>query len=104
MVLFMTSPAICSTRQGSGGAGLEFCHSATPTGGAAADGSHAILAMNRAENVANFDRLAAGDGQAFDREMNRFGGNAGFVFGLLGGNLWSMRPQNWSRRKHGRAV
>lgn len=90
MVLFITSPAYAALGKDLEARGLEFCHSATPTGVLRPDGSHAILAMNRAENIASFDRLAAGDGQAFDREMNRFGGNAGFVFGLLGGNLWSL--------------
>ncbi|HWU64812.1 MAG TPA: NAD(P)/FAD-dependent oxidoreductase, partial [Ensifer sp.] len=109
MVLFVTSPAFAALGKDLEARGLEFCHSATPTGVLRPDGSHTILAMNRAENVANFDRLAPGDGQAFDREMNRFGGNAGFVFGLLGGNLWSMATaklvakEAWSRGLKGLA-
>jgi phytoene dehydrogenase-like protein len=110
MVLFMTSPAFGALGKDLEARGLEFCHSATPTGVLRPDGTHAILAMNRAENIANFDRLAAGDGQTFDREMNRFGGNAGFVFGLLGGNLWSMATaklvakEAWSRGLKGLAA
>ncbi|MFM2279538.1 MAG: hypothetical protein RLZZ444_1769, partial [Pseudomonadota bacterium] len=90
MVLFMTSPAFAALGKDLEARGLEFCHSALPTGVLRPDGTHAILSMKREDNIARFDALASGDGQAFDREMNRFGGNAGFVFGLLGGNLWSM--------------
>ena len=109
MVLFVTSPAFAALGKDLEARGVEFCHSATPTGVLLPDGSHTILSMNRAENIAAFDRLAAGDGQAFDREMNRFGGNAGFVFGLLGGNLWSMATakmvakEAWSRGLKGLA-
>lgn len=110
MVLFITSPAFAALGKDLEARGLEFCHSATPTGVLRPDGSHAILTMNRQENVACFDRLAAGDGQAFDREMNRFGENAGFVFGLLGGNLWSLATaklvakEAWSRGLKGLAA
>lgn len=90
MVLFMTSPAFAALGKDLEARGLEFCHSALPTGVLRSDGTHAILSMKREDNIARFDALASGDGQAFDREMNRFGGNAGFVFGLLGGNLWSI--------------
>lgn len=90
MVLFITSPAFAALGKDLEARGLEFCHAATPTGVLRPDGSHAILAMNRDENIASFERLAPGDGQTFDREMHRFAGNSGFVFGLLGGNLWSM--------------
>ena len=90
MVLFMTSPAYAVLGKDLEARGLEFCQSALPTGVLRPDGSHALLSMKRDENISRFEALAPGDGKAFDREMNRFGGNAGFVFGLLGGNLWSM--------------
>ncbi|OQP88145.1 FAD-dependent oxidoreductase [Rhizobium rhizosphaerae] len=89
MVLFLTSPAFAVLGKDLEAWGLEFCHSPTPTGVLRPDGSHAILSMERGRNIAHFDALAPGDGAAFDREMGRFAGNAGFVFGLLGGNLWS---------------
>ncbi len=89
MVLFLTSPAFAALGKDLEARGLEFCHTSTPTGVLRPDGTHAILSMDRARNIAHFDGISEGDGKAFDREMGRFAGNAGFVFGLLGGNLWS---------------
>lgn len=89
MVLFLTSPAFAALGKDLQARGLEFCHSALPTGVLRPDGCHAILSMDRARNIDHFNAIGTGDGSAFDREMGRFAGNAGFVFGLLGGNLWS---------------
>lgn len=89
MVLFLTSPAYAVLGKDLESRGLEFCHSSMPTGVLRPDGSHAILSMDRSRNIAHFETLAPGDGKAFDREMTKFAGNAGFVFGLLGGNLLS---------------
>ena len=44
------------------------------------DGRHVVLSKDRARNIANFDALARGDGSTFDAEMQRFGGDASFVF------------------------
>lgn len=90
MVLFITSPAYAALGKDLEARGLEFCHSSLPTGVLRPDGTHALLSMKRDDNIARFEALGAGDGQAFDRDMNRFAGNAGFVFGLLGGDLWSI--------------
>lgn len=99
MVLFLTSPAFGAIGKDLEARGLEFCHAGLPTGVLRPDGSNAILAMDRARNIAHFDTLSAGDGQAFDREMGRFAGNAGFVFGLLGGNLWSFATAKMMARE-----
>ncbi len=99
MVLFLTSPAFGAIGKDLEARGLEFCHAGLPTGVLRPDGSNAILAMDRARNIAHFDALSAGDGQAFDREMGRFAGNAGFVFGLLGGNLWSFATAKMMARE-----
>ncbi|MGA7971181.1 MAG: NAD(P)-binding protein, partial [Pseudolabrys sp.] len=88
-VLFVTSPAFAALGPALAERGLSFADSDTPTGVLLPDGRHAVLSKDRARNIAAFDALAAGDGQTFDAEMQRFGGNAGFVFGLLGGSLWS---------------
>lgn len=90
MVLFVTSPAYAAIGKDLEARGLEFCHATLPTGVLRPDGSHALLSMDRSRNIAHFDALGTGDGKAFDREMARFAGNAGFVFSLLGGNLWSL--------------
>jgi len=110
MVLFITSPAYAALGKDLEARGLEFAHCPTPTGVLRPDGSHAILSMDRARNVAHFDALAAGDGTAFEREMGRFGGNAGFVFGLLGGELWTaatlklVAKEAWNRGLKGLAA
>ncbi|MCX5495634.1 NAD(P)/FAD-dependent oxidoreductase [Kaistia dalseonensis] len=110
MVLFVTSPAYAALGKDLATRGLEFAHSPTPTGVLRPDGSHAILSMDRKRNIDHFDALASGDGAAFDREMGRFGGNAGFVFGLLGGNLWSaataklVAKEAWKRGLKGLAA
>jgi len=89
MVLFLTSPAHAALGEDLARHGLEFAHADLPTGVLRPDGSHAILSKDRARNVASFEMLAAGDGKAFDAEMAAFGADAGFVFALLGGSLWS---------------
>lgn len=110
MVLFITSPAFAALGGDLAARGLEFCHSPTPTGVLQPDGRHAILSMDRARNIAQFNNLGAGDGDRFDAEMNRFGSNAGFVFGLLGGHLWSsatlklLAKQTWKRGIKGMAA
>lgn len=88
-VLFVTSPAFAALGADLARHGLEFADSQTPTGVLLPDGRHALLSKDRAGNIASFDALAAGDGKTFDAEMQRFGGDAGLVFGLLGGSLWS---------------
>lgn len=89
MVLFLTSPAYGALGKDLEARGLEFAHAALPTGVLRPDGSHAIFSMDRARNVAMMEALAPGDGHAFSREMDRLGGDAPFLFSLLGGSLWS---------------
>ncbi|MEJ2375294.1 MAG: NAD(P)/FAD-dependent oxidoreductase [Pseudolabrys sp.] len=108
-VLFVTSPAFAALGPALAERGLSFADSDTPTGVLLPDGRHAVLSKDRARNIASFDALAAGDGKAFDAEMQRFGGNAGFVFGLLGGALWSratlklVAREGWRRGLRGLA-
>ncbi|MBI1203457.1 MAG: NAD(P)-binding protein [Rhodopseudomonas sp.] len=88
-VLFVTSPAFAALGADLARHGLEFADSDTPTGVLLPDGRYTVLDKNRARNIASFDALSPGDGKTFDGEMQAFGGNAGLVFGLLGGSLWS---------------
>ena len=88
-VLFMTGPAYAALAGDLGRHGLEFCHTKTPTGVLRPDGGHAVLRMDRAVNVAAFDKLAAGDGAQYGRDVGGIERNAGLLFGLLGGGLWS---------------
>lgn len=89
-VLFTTSPAYGVLGADLARHGLEFCNTQHPTAVVLPDGRHLVLGTDRAENIAAFNAADPADGTAFQREMDRFGANAGFVFGLLGGRLWSL--------------
>ncbi|MDB5614608.1 MAG: FAD-dependent oxidoreductase [Devosia sp.] len=89
-VLFITSPAYAALAPDLARHGLEFCHTDAPTAVVRPDNSSLVLTTDRARNLAAFAAADAADGPAFQREMDRFGGDMGFVFGLLGGRLWSL--------------
>ena len=109
-VLFITSPAYAALGPELERRGLAFAHSEVPTGVLRPDGSHLVLTRSREVNRAAFEGAAAGDGTAFDREMALFGGNAGLVFSVLGGQLWSRRmlqtvaKELWKRGPRGFAA
>src|SRR5579871_1123327 len=76
-VLFITSPAFAELGPDLAKRGLTFAHAAKPSAVALPDGRHAVFAMDRARNVATFDGLAAGDGAAFARDVDKMGADAG---------------------------
>lgn len=88
-VLFITSPAYAALGPELEKRGLAFAHTKTPTAVLLPDGRHAVLAMDRAANIAAFDKLAAGDGARFAADVDRIGADAPFLLALLGGSLWS---------------
>lgn len=88
-VLFITGPAYGTLAADLGRHGLEFCHAQTPTGVLRPDGSYAILKMDRPANIAVLDALSAGDGDQYGRDVGSIEQNAGLLFGLLGGGLWT---------------
>jgi phytoene dehydrogenase-like protein len=88
-VLFITSPAYAALAGDLARHGLEFCHAATPTGVLRPDGSHAVLRMDRPANVAALNAISAGDGDRHAGDVGDIERNAGLLFGLLGGSLWS---------------
>ena len=88
-VLFVTSPAYKVLGPELERRGLAFAQTDIPTGVLRPDGTSLVLTRSRAANRAAFDAAGSGDGAAFDREMSLFGGNAGLVFSVLGGYLWS---------------
>ena len=90
-VLFTTSPAFKVLGPELAARGLAFAETDIPTGVLRPDGSRLVLTRSRDTNRAAFEAAASGDGAAFDREMQLFGANAGLVFSVLGGQLWS-RP------------
>ncbi|MFD2249982.1 phytoene dehydrogenase-like protein [Pseudochelatococcus lubricantis] len=89
-VLFTTSPAYAAIGADLARHGLEFCNTRNPTAVVLPDGRHLVLSTDRAGNIAAFTAANPADGEAFQQEMDRFGADAGFVFGLLGGRLWSL--------------
>src|SRR5262245_11786035 len=102
-VLFTTGPGYAARGADLGRHGLEFCHTDTPTGVLCPDGSRAVLTMKQPANIAAFNGFAAGDGDQHGRDVGEIGANAGLLFALLGGSLWSwptarlMAREAWKR-------
>lgn len=88
-VLFMTSPAGAVLGPHLARHGLDYCHSPHPTAVLRPDGSSLVLTMDQARNVAAFNALAPGDGDAHARDVGGVAADALFLFALLGGPLWS---------------
>ena len=109
-VLFITSPAYAALGPELEQRGLAFAHTDTPTGVLRPDGRSLVLTRSREVNRAAFEAAAPGDGGAFDREMGLFGANAGLVFSVLGGQLWSratlqlVAKELWKRGPRGFAA
>ena len=109
-VLFITSPAYAALGADLARHGLEFCHTATPTGVLRPDGSHAVLHMDRAANIVAFNAVSPGDGDRHGGDVGGIERNAGLLFSLLGGNLWSyptlklLAGEAWRRGPRGLAA
>ena len=69
--------------------GLEYLNTELPTATAYPDGAHALLTTDRDANAAEFERYAAGDGDAWREAMDEMGEKADLAFGVLGTELWS---------------
>jgi phytoene dehydrogenase-like protein len=69
--------------------GLEYVNTDLPTGTAFPDGSAMFLGTSLEANVAEFERFAAGDGAAWQRQFDEFMEQADLSFGVLGTELWS---------------
>ncbi|MDX6569363.1 MAG: hypothetical protein QOH15_1941, partial [Gaiellales bacterium] len=85
--------------------GLEYLNTAHPTGSLYPDGSAAFLSTSLDENIAEFERLAPGDGAAWKRQFEEFMGSAELSFGVLSSELWSPQGLSLARsayRKLGR--
>ncbi|MGV6876173.1 phytoene desaturase family protein [Pseudochelatococcus sp. B33] len=109
-VLFTTSPAYSVLGADLARHGLEFCNTQSPTAVILPDGHHLVLSTDRAKNIAAFNAADPVDGEAFQREMDGFSANANFVFGLLGGRIWSLdmlkaiMKEAWKRGLRGLAA
>jgi len=88
-VLFMTSPAGAALGPHLARHGFDYCHTPHPTAVLRPDGQAAVLAMDRAANLATLNALAPGDGDAFAVAADGVAADAPFLFALLGQRLWS---------------
>jgi phytoene dehydrogenase-like protein len=108
-VLFITGPAFGALGKELTARGLEFCHSPEPTGVLLPDGRSLKLTMKRDDNVAAFAALNVEDGAQYRRDVESIEREAGFLFALLGGSLWSwgtaklLLKQAWARGLRGLA-
>jgi phytoene dehydrogenase-like protein len=87
--LFTGSAAYAELKEDLHARGLEYLNTEHPTGSLFPDGSAAFLSTSLEANIAEFDRLAEGDGEAWRRVHDTFMPNADLAFGLLGTELWS---------------
>jgi phytoene dehydrogenase-like protein len=69
--------------------GLEYLNTELPTGTVSPGGEAAFLLRTAEANIAELDRLQAGDGSGWERLLAGFLPNADLSFGLLGTELWS---------------
>ena len=88
-VLFMTSPAGAALGPHLARHGFDYCHTPHPTAVLRPDGQALVLTTDRAKNIAAFNALATGDGDAHARDVGGIEADAPFLFALLGGALWS---------------
>lgn len=108
-VLFVTGPAFGALGEDLKRHGLEFANGPHPTGVLRPDGSSAVLSTDRAANVAAFNALSPGDGEAHAEAVGDIEANAPLLFGLLGGELWSrdtfklLAKEAWRRGPRGLA-
>ena len=87
--LFTGSAAYAELGDELGRRGLEYVNTDLPTATAFPDGSAMFLQTSLEANVAEFDRWAAGDGAAWQRQFEAFMANVDLSFGVLGTELWS---------------
>lgn len=87
--LFVGSAAYAELGEELGARGLEYLNTELPTASLFPDGSSAFLTTSHEANVEEFERLAPGDGQAWDRVVTEFMPRADLAFGVLGTELWS---------------
>ena len=69
--------------------GLEYLNTDLPTATLFPDGGAAFLTTSLEDNVAEFERHAAGDGAAWSRQFEQFMASAEHSFGVLSAELWS---------------
>ena len=96
--LFTGSAAYAELEDALDRRGVTYLNTDLPTGAAFPDGSAAFVTGSLEGNVAEFGRLAPGDGAAWETQFNAFMGNADLAFGLLSTELWSTAGLSLGRR------
>lgn len=87
--LFTGSAAYAELRDELDRRGVEYVNTDLPAGAAFPDGSAAFITGSLEGNAAEFERLAPGDGGAWERQFKAFMANADLSFGVLSTELWS---------------
>lgn len=85
---FIASPTYAELGPELHARGLSFCNNDTPTGAILPDGRAAVLYQSRERNVAALNETAAGDGDRYAQDLNRFAAELPLVLGLLGREPW----------------
>jgi len=96
--LFTGSAAYAELKDDLDRRGVEYVNTDLPTGAAFPDGSAAFITSSLEGNVAEFNRLAPGDGEAWERQFNAFMANADLSFGILSTELWSTAGLSLGRK------
>jgi phytoene dehydrogenase-like protein len=80
--------------------GLEYLNTDLPTATLFPDGDAAFLTTGLDENIAEFERHAAGDGAAWARQFEQFMASAEHSFGVLSAELWSLQGLALARKAY----
>jgi len=70
--------------------GVEYLNTEYAAAGLLPDGTSAFISTNHQTNHDHFERLAAGDGAAWDRAVESLMSRSDLAFGLMTAELWSM--------------
>ena len=96
--LFTGSAAYAELKDDLDRRGVAYINTDLPTGTSFPDGSTAFITNSLEGNVVEFDRLAKGDGAAWEGQFNAFMTNADLAFGLLSTELWSTAGLSLGRK------
>jgi phytoene dehydrogenase-like protein len=80
--------------------GLEYLNTDLPTATLFPDGGAAFLTTSLEGNIAEFERHAAGDGDAWKRQFDEFMSSAEHSFGVLSAELWSRQGLGLARKAY----
>ena len=100
--LFTGSAAYTELRDDLDRRGLVYVNTDLPTGTALPDGSAAFVTGSLEGNVAEFERLAPGDGRAWEQQFTSFMETADLSFGILSTELWSGAGLSLGRKAYRR--